>query len=225
MDAGFLFVVGAVGLAAASAITRAVASRFDPRQRARRELSRAAPKHLGELREGDRARVFGVARRGATELTSPVTGRRCLGYWFLIQEIDDESIWKTLVQQQECAPFELVADGMVARVEGPFLVGLEIDHRSDEIGAENWLVRRTLAQYGESPTNMQGGPRSVRIEEGILEEGDPIFVLGQVSLSVDQRGQRETARGQPMLRVISGSEQRPTVIADEHRPGDLTLAG
>jgi hypothetical protein len=62
------------------------------------------------------------------------------------------------------------------------------------------------------------------IEEAILEEGDPVFVLGQASLAVDQRGQRETSRRQPMLRVITGSDRRPTVIADEHAPGDLALA-
>src|SRR6478609_3389752 len=97
-----------------------------PTREARRALADSSQKRLGELVEGDRARVRGIARRGAELKTSPLTQRRCIGFRFVIEQ-QRHGVWQSEGEWADCATFELVADGGVASVEGPFLLGLDDD--------------------------------------------------------------------------------------------------
>jgi hypothetical protein len=179
-----------------------------PANEAKRLLSEAPQKHLGELVDGDRARVRGIARRGAQLKTSLVTHRPCIGFRLNIEWLQD-GFWHNAGEWVDCAPFELIADGAVARVEGPVLMGLEIDERG---GYERPL---THAEHRAVTQLANDGLLRFRFREALLQDGDPIWVLGVASLFVDPRGARESPRSQPMLPVFRGTVQDPTVLADD----------
>src|SRR5277367_5777463 len=82
---------------------------MQPKRRARRALERARTKRLRDVQEGERVGIAGVARRLRETLISPVTGRTCLGYRFLIEELADG--WTTVVTGSRCVAFGLGADG------------------------------------------------------------------------------------------------------------------
>jgi hypothetical protein len=75
----------------------------------------------------------------------------------------------------------------VARIEGTVLMGLEFD------------------------TSRLG------FHEAILQDGDPIWVLGRASLAVHPHGTRESTRGQPMVPVFRGTPQDPVVVARDRK--------
>jgi hypothetical protein len=102
---------------------------LQPKRRARRAVERARTKRLGEVQEGDRVGITGFARRLHRTLVSPVTGRSCIGYRFVIEERSES--WNVAVERSSCLPFGLAAEGVEATVEGPFLFGLDFDDRGD----------------------------------------------------------------------------------------------
>jgi hypothetical protein len=150
-----------------------------PAREARRLLAETPEKRIPELAEGEQVRVRGVARRGAELKIALLSERRCIGY----RMVSDGSQKGGVTEWVDCAPFELVADGAVARVEGTVLMGLELD--TGKLG----------------------------FYEAILQDGDPIWVRGRASLLVDPRGTRDGTRGQPMLPVFRGTPQDPVVLA------------
>jgi hypothetical protein len=191
-------------------------------QAPRRRLARAPEKLLGALEGGDRVRVRGVAQRAEGSLTTPFTGRRCIGFRAVVEELDDGT-WTECFRVEDCRPFTLVADGAEARVEGPFLLGLEIDARSDDGLPRDELA--AIIRQGAPWVSPSSGRRAVRYHEAALEDGDPIFVLGRASIVVDPRGYRDAPRAQPTLRIISGTPRDLTVVADEDQPGVLDPFG
>jgi len=205
------------GIVAVFLCAGAVAWLLEPRRRAHRALSGAAEKRLGAIGAGDRVRVRGVARRGQERRISPITGRECIGYRVVVDERLEEQ-WRTVLEKADCAPFELHAEGFTAQVDGPFLFGLEMDEGREDADVAPGILD-SLERYGVSRVDEFGRTRKFRLVEARLEEGDPIHVLGRAALSVDQRGHRESPRGLPILRVISGTEREPTVLADAELPG------
>jgi hypothetical protein len=209
-----LFIFGLLGVFLAAG---AVAWWLDPRRQARRALAHSDPKRLGAVGEGDRVSVRGVARRGPERRFSPITGRECIGYRVIVEARVEED-WRAVLEKTDCAPFQLHAEGVSAQVDGPFVFGLEMDGRgSEDDFAPSFFA--ALERFGVARHDAWGRPRSFRLAEALLEEGDAIAVLGRATLTVDPRGQRDSPRGQPILRVISGTKSEPTVLADEWAGG------
>jgi hypothetical protein len=193
-----------------------------PRRRARRLLARAEEKLLGAVVEGDHVRVRGVARRAEPTLVGRFSGRKCIGYRASVEE-NNGGDWLEIFRMERCGSFVLVAEGVEARVEGAFLLGLEIDHRVDgELPRE---AVDLLASYGVSQTDPSGRPRRLRYLEATLEDGDSIWVLGRARVVVDPRGQRESFRAQPVLRVFEGTKGDEVILADVEPPQQHTANG
>jgi hypothetical protein len=194
---------------------------WDPRHRARRLLARAEEKPLAAVVEGDHVRVRGAARRVRGSLDAPFSGRKCFAFRAVVEQRHENS-WTEILRLERVVPFALVANGVEARVEGPVLLGLEIDHRiEDELSLQ---ARLTLIEHDVDITDDCDRPLRLRCLEAALEEGDPIWVLGRARVAVDPRGQIESLRGSPVLRVFEGTKRRPIVLADEDSPGKLEWA-
>jgi hypothetical protein len=185
---------------------------FQPKRRARRALERARTKRLGEVQEGERVGITGVARRLRETLVSPVTGRTCLGYRFVIEERGEG--WTTAVERSSCVPFGLVAEGIEAVVEGPFLFGLDFDDRGDVWANLPPGLFRVLEEAGVSLSGPFGGEKEFRFREAVLRADDRISVLGRVSIEVDRAGRREAFRALPIRRIIRGSPRELVALAD-----------
>jgi hypothetical protein len=186
-----------------------------PQRRARRALERARTKRLWDVREGDRVRVVGVVRRLRATLVSPVTGRTCVGYRYVIEARGGAgSDWQVVAQRSECAPFELVDEGVEATVEGPFLFGLDFDDRGDVWSNLPPGLFGVLASARVSLSGPLGGEKELRFREAVLRPDDRIMVLGSITIEVDRAGRREALRGPPLARKISGTFNEPVALAD-----------
>jgi hypothetical protein len=205
------------------AVGYALAWWMEPTRRARRVLDQAAARRLGDLHDGECGRFKGGARRLHETLVSPVTGRRCLGYRYVIEERVADS-WNVVVWGGRCCPFELVDEDTEATVEGPFLFGLDFDDRGEVWANLPPGVFRVLEEAHVSLSGPFGGEREFRFREAVLRPADPIMVLGRVSIDVDPAGRRESFRGPPVRRVIRGSAREPIVLADADEEVALALA-
>ncbi|HVZ72288.1 MAG TPA: hypothetical protein VHJ20_07925 [Polyangia bacterium] len=219
MDSGPVLSVLPVILGGAAALGSAVAWWRQPSRRARRALERVGEVPLGALAEGERARVRGTARRSDDELIAPITARRCIGYRAVVEESDGNGHWKVVAREERCLAFDLAAEGLAARVEGPFLFGLNVDARA---ALPRPLPEAVLARFGRdelSSNDVFGRLRTFRYQEALLEHGDPVWVLGRASITIDPRGQAASLRGPPLKPVLRGAAGEPTVLADEDQPG------
>ena len=186
-----------------------------PQRLARRALLAAATKRLYDLRDGDRVRVTGVVRRLRETVVSPVTGRRCVGFRFVVEErASSLGDWNVVAQQSTCVPFALVDEGIEATVEGPFLFGLDFDDRGDVWSNLPPGLFSVLELARVPLSGPLGGEKEFRFREAVLRPDDRIMALGGVSIEVDRAGRPEDLRGQPLARKIRGTESEPVALAD-----------
>ena len=196
------------------AVGYALAWWMQPQRRARRVLERAQAKRLWEARDGDRVRVTGLVRRLRETVMSPVTGRSCIGFRYIIEERASGGDWRVVAQDSRCVPFELDDEGIDATVEGPFLFGLDFDDRGDvwanlPPGLFGVLERARVPLSGPL-----GGEKEFRFREAVLRPEDRIMVYGGVAIEVDGAGRRQDLRGPPLVRKIRGTPADPVALAD-----------
>ena len=197
------------------AVGYAVAWWMQPQRRARRALERARTKRLCDVQDGDRVRVVGVVRRLRETLVSPVTGRACIGYRYIIEARGGAGAdWMVVAQQSTCAAFALVDEGVEATVEGPFLFGLDFDDRGDVWANLPPGLFGVLERARVSLSGPLGGEKEFRFREAVLRSEDRIMVLGRVSIEVDHAGHRDELRGPPRARKLRGTAEDPVALAD-----------
>jgi hypothetical protein len=183
----------------------------DPLRVVRRRLAKVPPKPLGATRDGEWAHVQGLVL-GRPTLTSPLTGRSCIGYRYVIDTGTKGA--SPLAQAGDCASFVLEADGFLASVEGPFEIGLDVavvEHDA-RIGLRDVLKRARV------PIWTEGEYKKLRAREALLSPDDRVALLGRVSLEVHPQGQRDSFRDQPIRRIIRGTSARPTLLATDVTP-------
>jgi hypothetical protein len=176
-----------------------------PSRRVRSALARVPRKRLGETQDGEWAHVVGVVSAGKT-VTSPLSGCAAVGYCFEIEEVGGDAM---LADRQACAPFTLVADGVEALVEGPFVFDVAKERLADDVTGG---VHAVLSEEGHVASPHFHG-YLFRAREGLVTGGLQVAVVGRVSIEVDRRGERESPRGQPLRRIIRGTEERPVAFA------------
>src|ERR1041385_2041064 len=110
---------------------------FSPRNRAKRRARRteralAARRRTWISEAHGPVRVSGHIRRDAKLLEAPLSGRRCVVYELVVDEIPSEapSLWQRLLELRQACPFLLEDDSGTARIEtaGPGFVALVHDH-------------------------------------------------------------------------------------------------
>jgi hypothetical protein len=197
------------------AVGYAIAWWKQPQRRARRVLERLPGKRLWDVRDGDLVRVTGIVKRLREMVVSPVTGRSCLGFRYVIEERSSSvGEWHIVAQESTCVSFELVDEGVEATVEGPFLFGLDFDDRGDvwanlPPGLFGVLERARIPLSGPL-----GGEKEFRFREAVLRPDDRIMVAGGISIEIDAGGRRASFRGPPLARRIRGTPTDPVALAD-----------
>jgi hypothetical protein len=206
------------------AVGYALAWWMQPQRRARRVLERARCKRLCDVRDGDRVRLTGVVRRRRETVVSPVTGRACVGFRYVIEARAAGGDWSVVAEESRCVPFGLVDEGVEATVEGPFLFGLDFDDRGDVWANLPPGLFGVLERARVPLTGPLGGEKELRFREAVLRPGDRIMALGAVSIVVDPAGRREELRGPPLARKIRGTLADPVALADADEDSAPLLA-
>jgi hypothetical protein len=211
----------AIGVMAVVATT---AGYFSPPNRARRRARRTeralAARQRTWISEADGpVRVTGQIHQDAKLLQAPLSGRRCVVYELVIDELSSgsPSLWQRLLELRQACPFLLADESGTARIEpaGPGFVALIHDRVGVTSGAypgNHRELSRVLESSGLLPMTWLGRWRPLRYAEGVLEPGELVTVGGNGAREIDPGGDRPSLRSPPQRLVIRGSEEEPLLI-------------
>jgi len=121
-----LLIIGGVVLAAV--FGAALGYQLEVRRRKRAQaIQRRETTAIGALREGQRAKIRGVAAAREPLLTSPVSGQTCLGYQILIEDVTPVGgpLGKPHVRREAWSSFLVTDETGTAAVQGPLEILLE----------------------------------------------------------------------------------------------------
>jgi len=152
-------------------------------QRALRALASVPRRRLADAVDGETVRIVGRAGL-LSPLTAPLSGRPCAAWRVIVQERRSRgksSRWVTVVDDQETANF-LVVDGQAkAFVDtGGAQVVLDKD-RQGTSGMFREPTQELVEFLSVRGVSTQGVlvNKHMRFSEGVLEEGEPVAVLGE----------------------------------------------
>ena len=216
-----------VGLFIASGVVMAMvvtAGYFSPANRARRRARRteralAARQRTWIGEANGPVRVTGRIRRDAKLLEAPLSGRRCVVYELVIDELSSgaPSLWQRLLDLRQACPFLLEDDSGTARVEpaGPGFVALIHDRVGVTSGiypGNHLELSKVMESCGILPMTWLGRWRPLRYAEGVLELGELVTVGGNGAREIDPGGERPSVRSLPQRLIMRGSEEEPLLI-------------
>jgi len=197
---------------------------FSPRKRARRRARRteralAARRRTWISEAHGPIRVTGRIQRDAKVLEAPLSGRRCVVYELVVDElsIGSPSLLRRLLDVRQACPFLLEDDSGTARVDtaGPGFVALVHDRVGVTGGVypgNHLELSKVLESWGLLPMTWLGLWRPLRYAEGVLETGELVTVGGNGAHEIDQGGDSPSLRSPPKRLVIRGSEAEPLLI-------------
>ena len=204
--------------------TVVTAGYFSPQQRARRRARRteralAARRRTSIIEAHGPVRVTGRIHRDAKVLQAPLSGRRCVVYELVVDELSSgsPSLWRRLLDLRQACPFLLEDDSGTARIDtaGPGFVALVHDRVGVTSGVypgNHLELSMVLESWGLLPTTWLGRWRPLRYAEGVLEPGELVTVGGNGAREIDQGGDSPSLRSPPQRLVIRGSEAEPLLI-------------
>ncbi|WP_437308963.1 hypothetical protein [Sorangium sp. So ce388] len=188
-------------------------------------------KILGRLRESPRtriddlaaqkiARLTGEVRSAGERLRAPLSGRSCVYYKVMVEELRERSGWRALFCEQKAVDF-LLDDGTGrARVRSAAMRTAAIVEREPGSGdpkLEAFLQERGIAR------KVWGYRRDLRCREYLFASGDRVTVLGAVSWEQDPdppsagKGYRDAAKRAVLSALPEGSllaSDRSDVLQD-----------
>jgi hypothetical protein len=197
---------------------------FSPRNRARRRARRteralAARRRTWINEAHGPVRVTGRIQRDAKMLEAPLSGRRCVVYELVVEELTSgsPSLWQRLLDLRQACPFLLEDDSGTARVEtaGHGFVALVHDHVGVTSGVypgNHRELSRVLESSGILPMTWLGRWKPLRYAEGVLELGEVVTVGGTGAREIDPAGESPGRRAPPERVVIRGNEEEPLLI-------------
>jgi hypothetical protein len=191
---------------------------WSPRGQARRALKTMKESRLADVKDGERARVTGVVAALDRTLTSPISGRSCVGFHVRVEQVNAVGIdWHTVIVQSDVIPFKVIDGGIEARVEGPVFLMLDTDDRGDlwanlPPSVFELLERNHIAIQGPFTK------KELRFEEALLVPGDRVIVGARVTVDPSPDGAREGHRAVPLRYTFRGEERAPVVVADADDP-------
>jgi hypothetical protein len=154
---------------------------FSPRNRAKRRARRTeralATRQRSWISEAHGpVRVIGRIHRDAKLLEAPLSGRRCVVYELVVDELSSgsPSLWRRLLDLRQACPFLLEDDSGTARIDtaGPGFVALVHDRVGVTSGVypgNHLELSMVLESWGLLPTTWLGRWRPLRYAEGVLE--------------------------------------------------------
>jgi len=199
-----------------------VATRYERRQALRIPLRRAIDARettpIAALREGEVAKVRGVVVAREPLLTSPTSGRACIGYRIVVDDVtQDPARGGIPLVSREAWPSFFVEDatGSVV-VQGSLDVAVD----PSDFASDFNLPPSVYALLAEDDVRMRDlwfRRRLFWFRETLLKVGDRVSVVGRPSLEIDPAG-RASFRDPPRLHVMKGTLDEPVAVIDDDEP-------
>ena len=207
-----IVVMAAIAVAAVVAYVRS-----DTGSQARRMVARERNVPIVSVEQGARVKVTGVVSAIEPLMDSPIDRQPCIGFRLVTiglygrgdNQPGDGTARRETVETSACARFAIEDDTGTAYIEGPFLVGLDLDGE--------WSVPITQFSHEVVQRFQLSGAWAFVYREGRLTAGDRVSVVGRASMEVDPAGARVGDRSPPVLTILRGSTDEPVIVADAAR--------
>jgi hypothetical protein len=175
-----------------------------PRRRARSALARARNRHIGDIKDGEPAKVTGVVGVVGPQMTSPIGAEECVGFWLRVE--DDAS--QKVFAKEDCGVFSITDDTGRVNVEGPFLLAFRAENDWSVVPTESFPF---LEMNGVGTKGLFQN-KSFKFMEALLRRGDRVTVLGRAVVEPD--GAPSGSGLRLLVRRMRGSDQSPVIVAD-----------
>jgi hypothetical protein len=206
----------AFGIVAVVAGLGASAWYFSEHARRIRELVSVDATRIADAKSGDIVRIVGVLRRAGHDevklLRAPLTGRKCAHYDVRVLELvshGKNTSWVERISEVASQPF-IVEDpsgrALVETARFECAIIRDGNRRSGTFHDATPAMEEILARHGMVSTGVLGLNRSLRYEEGVLEPGERVTVMGRARWEDDPEatageggGYRTSARKQRLV--------------------------
>jgi hypothetical protein len=144
------------------------------------EIKKHSVSRIADFKEGKRGRVTGRIVYVDTPLEAPLSGRTCCHYYVRVEERGKDSYNVSI--QEEITGTVVIQDGEhYALIKSEVLDSYIVQDRKYSSGTFTDITPRLeayLNERGHDSTSYFGLNKSIRYNEGILEEGERITVVG-----------------------------------------------
>ncbi|MEZ4338074.1 MAG: GIDE domain-containing protein [Sandaracinaceae bacterium] len=187
---------------------------FSGHQVGKRRLQKVLTTPIAEAPEGAWVKVTGTLTfAGEEELEGPLTGRRCAGYVIEVKERMRSGAnvnWETIITKEDAVAFviEDATGKALVKAGGAHLVLVRDGHvRSGDVDEHSERAQAFLMAQGTPSENVLRKKKAFRYEEGVLEPGEEVSVLGVATWTVGADGVRHL--------VVEATEEHPLTISDD----------
>ncbi len=186
----------------------------------KRKLRNTADKMMATCQNGDVVKLYGKIKYTGAPLISPLSGRKCVYYYILVEELRSggkSSSWHTIIEEEAGADVVITDGKDYAFIETGMVKSHLIEDRNYTSGL--WedateQMNNYLANHDSQSTSWLGFNKKMRFKEGILEEGENVAVAGKVHW----KRKAETKLNVPVERILIVSrtdENEPVYISDD----------
>jgi hypothetical protein len=181
--------------------------------RIRRAIKKLPVVKVKDFADGTIGRVVGQVRV-IDETTAPMSGRPCAQYHLIVKQqrrSGRSSHWVTLVDEQRMVDF-VVEDAsgraVVDTTGAQVAVVKDASARSGTFNSATPELEALLARHGHSSTGFLGFNKTIRYQEGVIEEGEMVAVCGL--------GRIERRAGSPRGQLVIGPTAEGPVRISDH---------
>jgi hypothetical protein len=150
-----------------------------------RRLKKAPWKSIAQVKNGETVKVVGTIFPIDKELTAPLSKRKCSHYFVNVEQkkkSGKHSHWEEIIREEETSKF-LVKDGeRYAYIHDHRIMSnivIDENYSSGTFNDPTVLLDNYLAEHGHKSEGFFGFNKSLKYEEGILESGEQVSVLGE----------------------------------------------
>jgi len=189
-------------------------------ERTKRALRHVAIRPIQSLREGEVLRVQGkLLYLDPAPLESPISQRRCALYRVVVDVKKGKNSTETVIDESEGRSFLLQDETGTARIQlSDYKLAIDQDHHqtSGTFDDPPSHVIDFLQARGQTHTGLFGMNLSMTYNEGVLEQGEIVTVLGRVRFEhIDDSAQAAGYRDRPRRAVLISPDDSPMLISDE----------
>ena len=154
-----------------------------PRSRARRAFARANYVPIGEIKDGQWAKVEGIVGAVAPAITSPLGDEACIRFRLEVKRVGEENDSLSLTKQDGVS-FSMTDETGAVVVEGPCLVTFDLWQAWSALEEEDLGFLEEEGVGGARMPSLFGGT-AFQFREWLLQPGDRISVLGLAFIEPD----------------------------------------
>ncbi len=211
----------ALGVASTLGLVFGLGWYFSEHQQRLRELRGVDVTRIADAVDGELVRIMGVIAEQDDVLDAPLSGRACVHFDVSVLEWRSHGKSGSFVHvfsETGSRPFVVTDASGRARIDTSHFRCAIVRDANKQSGTFNDAspeMEALLVRHGMQSTGLLGFNKSLRYEEGVLEPGERVTVLGRARWEDDPD---ETARGAPGVGYRDSVRRRRLVIEASLEP-------